>query len=304
MDIQQLRVFRTAAHSGGFTRASEVLDLSQSTVSQHIKQLEDELGCSLFLRAGKKVYLSEAGKVLKTYADRIFAELKNAELSVRELSAIKRGTVRLGVGATTLTYQLPKALGEYNRRYPQIELIVLTGTTERLLDLVSSQSIDLAIVMGAHRVSGNLNMTPLQSEELVVILNAEHALARKNMLDPTDLLAMRLILYEKHTIMQSTIESYFRAMDIEPKISMELENIEAIKSLVSAGIGASIVPVCCVNKIEQRSMLRVLRVRGHLMERRLALVTLKTDLLPGAIEKLSAQIIRFLATPGQQSRRQ
>ena len=108
MDFQQLRVFRTAANSASFTRASEVLDLSQSTVSQHIKQLEGELGCSLFIRAGKKVYLSEAGKMLKVYADRIFTEVKNAELSVRELTEIKRGTVRLGVGASTLTYRLPK----------------------------------------------------------------------------------------------------------------------------------------------------------------------------------------------------
>jgi DNA-binding transcriptional LysR family regulator len=298
MDLQQLRVFQTAAQFAGFTRASVVLDLSQSTVSQHIRELENELGCSLFLRAGKKVYLSEAGRVLKTYADRIFAELKNAELSIRELSEIKRGIVTLGVGATTLIYRLPRALGEYTRRYPQIELIIVDGTTERLLEMVSSQAIDLAIVMGTHKVSGNLCLTPLQSEELVVILNARHDLASKSILDPTDLLALRLILYGKHTIMQSTIEAYFCSMDIQPKVSMEVENIEAIKSLVSAGIGASIVPACCVNKIEQRSMIRVLRVRGHHMERPLSLVTLNTDLLPGAIEKLSAQIIRVLATHG------
>ena len=100
MDLQQLRVFRAVAESSGFTRASEQLGLSQSTVSQHIKQLEDELGSSLFLRAGKKIYISEAGKLLVTYADRIFKELKNAEMSVRELSAMKRGTIKLGTGAT------------------------------------------------------------------------------------------------------------------------------------------------------------------------------------------------------------
>src|SRR5487761_1739885 len=133
MDFQQLRIFRAVVRSGGFTRASEQLELSQSTVSQHIRQLEDELGCSLFLRVGKRVFVSEAGKVLLVYADRIFHELKNAELAVRELSTMKRGTVRLGVGATTLTYQLPAALGEYKRRYPEIELIVITSTTESLL---------------------------------------------------------------------------------------------------------------------------------------------------------------------------
>ncbi len=294
MDLQQLRVFRAAAEANSFTRASETLDLSQSTVSQHIKQLEDELGCSLFLRAGKRVYLSEAGKILKHYAEKILTELKNAELSIRELSEIKRGTIKFGVGAATLTYQLPGILGEYRRRYPQIELIVTTGTTETLLELVASQALDLAIVMDVQKSSGNLQMTPLQPEELVVIINAEHALARKSLLDARDLLALPFILYEDHTIMQKTIQAYFRAMDVEPEIIMELENIEAIKSLVSAGLGASIIPSCSVAKSYENPLLRVLRVREHSMERKLALATLNAELLPVAIEKFAAQIIRNL----------
>ena len=297
MDLQQLKVFRSVAKSGGFTRASEQLDLSQSTVSQHIKQLEDELGCSLFLRSGKKIYISDAGKLLLIYADRIFAEFKNAEMAVRELSAMKRGTIRLGAGATTLTYQLPKALGEYKRRYPDIELIVTTGTTESLLHQVSSQTVDLAIVMQIPNTPSNLLITPLQSEELVVILNAEHPLARKNSLEPGDMIALPFILYERHSVMQRLIESFFIKMNISPRISMELENIEAIKSLVSAGLGASIVPICSVSQSLPSSMLRVMRVRDFPLERTLALATLDTEVLPAAIDKLAAQLIKALPPP-------
>ena len=297
MDLQQLKVFRSAAKLGGFTRASEQLGLSQSTVSQHIKQLEDELGCSLFLRSGKKIYISEAGKLLYTYADRIFTELKNAEMSVRELSAMKRGTIRLGVGATTLTYQLPKVLGEYKRRYPDIELIVTTSTTELLLQQVSSQTVDLAIVMQISENPSNLLITPLESEELVLILSAEHPMARKNTLDPGDLENLPFILYERHSVMQKLIESFFVQMKISPKVTMELENIEAIKSLVSAGLGASIVPVCSVSQSLQASMLRVMRIKGFTLERSLALATLDTEILPAAIEKLAAQLIRALPPP-------
>ena len=294
MDIQQLRVFRSVAKSGGFTRASEQLALSQSTVSQHIKQLEDELGCSLFLRSGKKIYISEAGKLLYTYADRIFTELKNAEMSVRELSAMKRGTIRLGVGATTLTYQLPEVLGKYKRRYPDIELIVTTSTTELLLQQVSSQTVDLAIVMLISDNPSNLLITPLESEELVLILSAEHPMARKNTLDPGDLEGLPFILYERHSVMQKLVESFFAEMKISPKVTMELENIEAIKSLVSAGLGASIIPVCSVSQLLQASMLRVMRIKGFPMKRSLALATLDTEILPAAIEKLAAQLIRAL----------
>src|SRR5271167_836958 len=134
MDLHQLRVFQAAAKNKGFTRAAEELRLSQSTVSQHIKLLEDELGCPLFLRVGKRVLVTDAGKLLLRYAEKIFHDLKNAEMALREISALQRGAVRLGVGATTLTYRLPHVLGEYTRRFPDIELIVLAGTTEFLLD--------------------------------------------------------------------------------------------------------------------------------------------------------------------------
>ena len=185
MDFHQLRVFQAAAIHGGFTRAGEHLHVSQSTVSQHIKQLEAELGCPLFLRVGKRVLVSEAGTVLLQYADRIFQDLTNAEMAVREMSALKRGTVRLGVGATTLTYRLPRILGDYNRRFPEIELVVVTGTTEFLLESVTRHQVDLAIVMTPREEAG-MRLTALGTEELVIVLNHHHPMARKSVLMPED----------------------------------------------------------------------------------------------------------------------
>jgi DNA-binding transcriptional LysR family regulator len=294
MDLQQLRVFRAVAKLRGFTRASDQLELSQSTVSQHIKELELELGCPLFLRVGKKIYVTEAGNLLLTSVERIFTELKNAEMSVRELGAIKRGTVRLGVGATTLTYQLPKVLGEYKYKYPDIELIVITGTTESLLIQVASQAVDLAIVMQHVDTPANVLITPLEPEELVIILNSGHPLARKVSLDPADLKNLSFILYESNTAMQSLIESFLIEMGVAPKISMQLENIEAIKSLVRAGLGASIVPFCCVRSTAQTALIKVMRVKGHHLQRNLGLATVNVPVLPAAIDRLAAQLIKAL----------
>src|SRR5580698_1723328 len=245
MDLHQLRVFQAAINSGGFTRAGEQLHLSQSTVSQHIKMLEEELGCSLFLRVGKRVLVTEAGNVLLQYAERIFRDLKNAEMAVKEMNALKRGTVRLGVGPTTLTYRLPPVLRDYIHRFPQIELIVLSGNTEFLLGALRSQNLDLAIVMSTAPQSG-LNVTALGREELVIVLNAKHPLARQRTLTPSDLATLRFILYEKNTAMQNLIDRYFESLGIVAHIAMEVENNEAIKSLVRAGLGASILPLCAV----------------------------------------------------------
>src|ERR1700709_903380 len=101
MDFQQLRVFREAARAGGFTRASPELRLSQSTITPHIKKVEQELGTPLFLRSKKRVLLNDAGRVLLEYADRIFTEIKNAEMAVRDTQDVDHGTIRLGSGAPT-----------------------------------------------------------------------------------------------------------------------------------------------------------------------------------------------------------
>jgi LysR family cyn operon transcriptional activator len=285
MDLHQLQVFQSAVRSGGFTRASEDLHLSQSTVSQHIKLLEEELGCSLFLRVGKRVLVTEAGSVLLQYAEKILRDMKNAEMAVREMSAMKRGTVRFGVGSSTLTYRLPPALGDYTRRFPGIELVVLAGTTEFLLEELRSQRLDLAVIMSNASQLG-LSITPLCEEELVVVLHRAHPLARKRLLEPADLTTLRFILYEKHSAMQDVIDRYFESLGIQPRITMEVENNEAIKSLVRAGLAASILPACAVPKTPDEQ-LKALRVKGKPLTRRLFLAAPDTEFLPNAIRELA-----------------
>jgi len=292
MDLHQLRVLQSAVRSGGFTRASEDLHLSQSTVSQHIKLLEEELGCSLFLRVGKRVLVTEAGSVLLQYAEKILRDVKNAEMAVREMSAMKRGTVRFGVGSSTLTYRLPPALGDYTRRFPGIELVVMAGTTEFLFEELRSQRLDLAVVMSNAPQLG-LSITPICDEELVVVLNSAHPLARKRLLEPADLAALRFILYGKHTAMQDLIDRYFESLGIQPRITMEVENNEAIKSLVRAGLAAGILPACAVPKTPDEH-LKALRVKGKPLTRRLFLAAPDTEVLPNAIRELALVLVNAL----------
>lgn len=289
MDLHQLRVFHAAVKSGGFTRAGDELHLSQSTVSQHIKLMEEELGGPLFLRVGKRVLVTEAGSVLLQYTERILRDLKNAEMAIREINSLRRGTVRLGVGPTTLIYRLPHVLRDYKRRFPDIDLIVLAGTTEFLLEALRTQHLDLAIIMKTAPQPG-LITTPLGSEELVLVLNREHPLARQRTLDPSDLAGLRFILYEKNTAMQDLIDGFFESLGITPRIDMEVENNEAIKSLVRVGLGASILPLCAVSKEPPDSPLRILRVKGKPLMRELRLASAGAEILPNAIRELSSAL--------------
>ncbi len=293
MDLHQLRVFHAAVQSGGFTRAGEKLHLSQSTVSQHIKLLEDELGSPLFLRVGKRVQVTEAGKVLVQYAERIFRDLKNAEMAVREINALKRGTVRLGVGPTTLIYRLPPVLGEYKRRFPDIELIVIAGNTEFLLQELRLQHIDLAIVMPVGPQPG-LSAKPLVREEMVIVVHREHPFARRRTIEPSELATLRFILYEKGTTMQTLVDRFFASIGVTANIIMEVENNEAIKSLVRAGLGASILPLCAVSGEPPESEIRILRVKGKPLTRQLQLVSVDAAVFPKAIAELASTLTSAL----------
>jgi LysR family transcriptional activator of glutamate synthase operon len=294
MDLQQLRVFREAARAGGFTRASEVLNLSQSTISLHIKRLEEELNSPLFLRMKKRVYLNEAGQVLLQYVDRIFQEVKNAEMAVQELNQLERGTIRLGSGATTVTYLLPKILGAYQRRYPQIELVVVTGSSENLAQALHQQTLDLAVLMEPVLPSLAIEILPILKEELVFVINNNHPLAGKEWLSPEDVGDVPFIAFLQGSAMQTQLDQHFKRIGIKPRIAMEMENIEAIKALVRAGLGIAVLPACSVQG-SQGGTLRAMRIRHFPMERNLALALPKSNILPRAIQRFASRITKGLA---------
>jgi LysR family transcriptional activator of glutamate synthase operon len=289
MDLHHLRVFQAAARSGGFTRASEELHLSQSTISQHIKQLETELGAPLFLRTGRRVLVTEAGNMLLQYCERIFHDVENAAMAIRELGSLPRGTVRLGVGATTLIHRLPRVLGDYKRRFPQIDLVVETGTTEYFLQAVRSHRLDLAIVMSPSPAPG-LSIRLLGREELVIVVNRHHPLALRATIERGDLANLRFIVYARKTAMQDLIDGYFDEIGFRPPVVMEMENIEAMKSVARAGLGACVLPLCAVAERTQSALLGVLRVKGHPLFRQLGLATLDAGMQPTAMRELAARL--------------
>jgi DNA-binding transcriptional LysR family regulator len=153
--------------------------------------------------------------------------------------------------------------------------------------------------MSTHPQPG-LRSVPLGREELVFVLNGKHPLARRRTLEPADLAGLRFILYERRTAMQVLIENYFDSLGVTPRIAMEVENNEAIKSLVRAGLGASVLPLCAVTQEPADSHLRVLRVKGKPLMRDLQLLSADVDILPKAIDALSAALVSGLT--GMQGR--
>jgi LysR family transcriptional activator of glutamate synthase operon len=275
--------------SGGFTQASRKLHLSQSTISQHIKQLEAELGCPLFMRVGKQVIPTQAGQLLREHCERIFQDVKNAEMSIQELTGLRKGKVRFGSGATTLIYQLPPVLEAYQARYPEVELIVVSDISEVIRQEVQAHRLDLGLVM-LPVDEPNLQVVPLCAEELQIALPARHPLAQRRSLRARDLHELRFILYEHKTVMRQLIDMFFAELGVRPQVTMVMENIEAIKSLIGAGLGASVLPVHAVGNEAADKKVRLLRVEGQRLHRQLSLITLKSAYIPQAVQELGKLI--------------
>ena len=229
------------------------------------------------------------------HAERTLAELKDAELAVREFLTSRRGTIRLGVGATTLIYLFSGILSEHRLEHPLIEILVVTGTTEVLVQALLDHTIDLAVVMSPSDALASVKSIPLREEELVIVLDPAHPLARKAHLDPRDLRALNFISHLRGTGMQILQQSYFDRLGTSSPVTMELENIEAIKSLVCAGLGAALLPLCCVNGTHAHSLVYK-KINNFPMRRQLLLAVTDRRVHPPATRRLARQIIRTLGS--------
>src|SRR3954469_1424421 len=169
MDIAKLRIFATVARLGNFTRAAELLYLTQPTVSQQIAALEAQLGAPLIERLPRRLRLTPAGAALLPYAEQILALSEAAGEAARAAAGLADRTLRLGAGHTLATYLLPKLLSAYRQRYPKRTVRISVGNTAELLELVASDAVELALV-GSPAEHPKLDVKPFMHDRLVVIV--------------------------------------------------------------------------------------------------------------------------------------
>lgn len=289
MDLHQLRVFRSAALKESFTKASAELHISQSTVSLHIKHLEEELGCPLFIRVGRRAVLSPAGELLVMHAEKIFRDVKNAEMDVRETNALKRGTIRLGTVPSVFEYRLPGVLAAFYRRFPHVTLIITCAATETLLQMMEGHKVDLAIIMPPITQPG-LRTISLGREEMFLCLSRKHPLASRKILSASDLRDLNFIVYRKNTVMQNVVDEWFQRLGVQPRITAEVDNVHSTKALVEAGLGASVLPVCALRGTSRKDSVRSMCVKDGRIYRELGLVLLDAELLPSPTRELAAML--------------
>ena len=271
MELHQLRYFCAVAETLSFSRAAEQSHVSQPSLSQQILKLEDELGARLFDRLGRSVRLTELGKTFLPHARSVLRELESAKGEVVEQKDSIAGTIHIGVIPTVAPYFLPPRLTSFTRKFPQAKLRILEEITPILLDRLRAGVLDLAIL--ALPVRGReFESTPLLTERLFAALPPNHKLATRRSLSLTDLRADPfLLLRDGHCFRDTAVAACGRAR-VYPQIVFESGQFSSILSMVSAGMGVSIVPEMAV---EKKSSCRFVRIEDSEASRTIGAVVLR-----------------------------
>jgi DNA-binding transcriptional LysR family regulator len=239
IDSRQLRAFATLARKGSFTLAAKELFLSQSAVSHSMKALEQEVGCRLFDRMGKKVLLTQAGETLLHHVEKILQEMAAARAALEQLGKWGKSRLRIGASTTACQYILPAVLREFKESFPQCLIAIEPGDSLEAIEALRASRIDLALTLEP-RHEEQMEFHPLFTDELMFLMGAMHPWARERRVVRAEIPKQSYVLYNKSSYTFRLIEEYFRQEDMVLNTVIELGSMEATKELVKLGLGVSI----------------------------------------------------------------
>ena len=268
MTLRQLEVFLAIARTRSYRQAAESLHASQPALSQHIRELEGELGVRLFDRLTRGVIPTEAGKLLEERAKRVFATLTDVRDVLGELQGLQRGSLLVGASTTPGIYVLPAVIGAFRRRHPAIDLQLRIANSRAIEDAIRANEVDLGVVGGHGLAPGEECLAAGLADELILIVSPRHRWAGRREVVPAHLADEPLLVREEGSATRRVTERALDQAGIRWRVSMELGHTEAIKQAVMAGLGVAFISVHAVRgEVADRRLvavrLRRLRIRRH-----------------------------------------
>jgi len=276
MEIRQLELLLAVVETGSVTRAAEKMNLSPGAVSMQIHQLSAELRAELFVRSGRRFLPTPAAVRLAEHARNIMRNVRQIEQEFEPDPARDTLPFHFATGATALIYYLGRALRSVRLTYPNAEIQVTVAATEGIVAGLLERRFDLGLISLPYPEDG-LQIIPLFDEELL-ILRPSRTPVRGNAvgtIDAAELESAPFLLYPHSSNMRALIDAFCANCGLRPRVVMEADDTEAIKGLVAAGFGYSILPEHAVRGYPRH--FQTLRLKGHRLTRTQALAMPKTD---------------------------
>jgi len=282
MHSYRLQVFHAVARYRSYSRAArEALHISQPAVSKHVQALEAELGVPLVQRVGKRVDLTDAGRLVQQYADQVLALAEETQRALLDLQGLQRGTLRLAASSTPGFYLLPPVLAAFTQAYLGITLAVEIANSGRVVAGVLNQAWDLGVVSGTPD-EAQLQVQPYCRDTLILIVPPSHRLAAQPAVTLADLVGETWILRAVGSASGQVVERALQAHHALQGHTLRLQGCEGVKQAVMAGLGIGMVSRYAITREVQHGVLRVLPVSDFQVERELTLIWRKGIRLPAA----------------------
>jgi DNA-binding transcriptional LysR family regulator len=273
MADRRLQVFHAVAKQMSFTKAADVLFMTQPAVTFQIKQLEEHFNTRLFERGHGRIALTPAGEMVLEYAERILAMSGEMETRVKELTGRLSGPLLIGASTTIAEFLLPRVLGEFKAAHPEVEPRLTVANSETIEGRVAEHTLDLGLIEAPSHLA-TLQTEACCEDELQVVVAPSHPLSKLKAVTPKQLVGQAYVSREPGSGTREFTDIYLRKAGLDPaqlKAVMELGSLEAIKGVVGTGLGFAILSRVTVEKDQRLGELAALPLQPRLM-RSLSLV--------------------------------
>lgn len=289
--LQQLRILKAVANEKSFTKAAEILYVSQPSLSKQIKVLENRLGIKLLNRESNKISLTEGGIIFLQYAERILALCEESCRALNDVKNGDRGNLTVGASQTIGTYLLPRVLALFAQNYPQITINVQVDSSRVISKKVVNREIDIAVIGGdvPEELKKNLQVEKFVEDELILIVPKSHpfALKKQKKINKDDLYHLNFITLNTNSTIRKFIDNILIQNGIETKqfnIIMQLNSIEGIKTAVSLGLGAAFVSLSAIEKEIKLQTVEIITIENIKITRNLSIITSNESYKSKALE--------------------
>ncbi|WP_217586309.1 LysR family transcriptional regulator [Lentibacillus saliphilus] len=242
MELRQIKYFIEVAKREHMTKAAHALHVAQSAVSRQIFNLEKELGVALFIREGRTVRLTPIGRVFLEHMERAVNVFDDAKQVIDEYTDPERGTVHIGFPSSVAAYILPTAISKFRDAYPNVKFKLKQGSYYELIEAVVKGEINMALVGPVPVEHAKVKGSVLFTEAITALLPSSHPLASKSAVTLNELRHDAFVLFPEGYVLRGITVDACRQSGFQPIVSFEGEDMDAIKGLVSAGLGVSLVP--------------------------------------------------------------
>ncbi|PLS68761.1 MAG: LysR family transcriptional regulator [Cyanobacteria bacterium M5B4] len=270
--LDQLRILKAIAAEGSFKRAADSLFVSQPAVSLQVQHLERQLNVPLFDRGGRRAQLTEAGRLLIDYGDRILGLCQETCRAIEDLQNLHGGTLVIGASQTTGTYLMPRLIGQFRQRYPEVQVHLHVHSTRRTAWSVVNGQVDLGIVGGEipPELHHALEILPYALDEFTLVVPQGHNLVSRGVVSREELYNCHFIALDAQSTTRKVIDQVLAKNGVVPRqlqIAMELNSIEAIKNAVQAGLGVAFLPLNALEKELELGVLARIAIEGVVIRR-------------------------------------